>query len=136
MIAKIIRARAQRILFKLAGASAASWLVSEVFAHMSFLIPIERLRETSSLIAFNHPSPSYPFHVLLIPKRTYRSMLDVLPDDQIFFHDLFTEVQSLVRQFGLDANGYRLITNGGKYQDIPMLHFHLISDIAAHENTL
>ena len=38
-------------------------------AHMSFLIPVDRLRETETLIAFYHPRPSYPFHVLLIPKR-------------------------------------------------------------------
>ncbi|MBI3161281.1 MAG: hypothetical protein HYZ23_02165, partial [Chloroflexi bacterium] len=35
-----------------------------IIARMSFLIPIARLRETSNLIAFHHPSPGYKFHVL------------------------------------------------------------------------
>jgi hypothetical protein len=29
----------------------------------------------------------------------------------------------------LAEGGYRLIVNGGKYQDFPYLHFHLISDL-------
>jgi hypothetical protein len=30
---------------------------------------------------------------------------------------------------GLEAQGHRLIANGGSYQEVPMLHFHLISDV-------
>ncbi|MEZ4510613.1 MAG: hypothetical protein R3C62_01950 [Chloroflexota bacterium] len=36
---------------------------------MSFLIPVQRLRETATLLAFHHPKPSYPLHILLVPKR-------------------------------------------------------------------
>jgi diadenosine tetraphosphate (Ap4A) HIT family hydrolase len=35
-------------------------------------------------------------------------------------------VQSLVTEFQLSA--YRLVVNGGEYQDFPQLHFHLISE--------
>jgi diadenosine tetraphosphate (Ap4A) HIT family hydrolase len=35
-------------------------------------------------------------------------------------------VQNLVKD--LDLKAYRLIVNGGEYQDFPHLHFHLISD--------
>ena len=42
------------------------------------------------------------------------------------YKDLIQIVQSLVLEFHLE-NGCRLITNGGMYQDIPILHFHLIS---------
>jgi diadenosine tetraphosphate (Ap4A) HIT family hydrolase len=37
--------------------------------------------------------------------------------------------QSLVGDFALEACGYRLVTNGGRYQDVPQLHFHLISEL-------
>jgi diadenosine tetraphosphate (Ap4A) HIT family hydrolase len=36
-------------------------------------------------------------------------------------------VQSLVDEFQLTA--YRLIVNGGEYQDFPQLHFHLIAEV-------
>ncbi len=94
---------------------------------MSFLIPVARLRETSNLIAFQHPSPSYKFHVLIVPKREIDSLAQLDPADTTFLTDLYSTVQSLVEEFQLKA--YRLIVNGGAYQDFPHLHFHLISDM-------
>jgi diadenosine tetraphosphate (Ap4A) HIT family hydrolase len=94
---------------------------------MSFLIPVNRLRETSSLLAFHHPSPSYKFHVLIVPKRQTNSLKDLDPQDTAFLSDLYSTVQSLVNEFQLNA--YRLIVNGGEYQDFPHLHFHLISEM-------
>jgi len=95
---------------------------------MSFTLPVSRLNETDSLLAFYHPKPSYPFHVVLLPKRDVPSLSDLDPSDNTFLTDLFTTVQALVKDFGLEDGGYRLIVNGGAYQDFPHLHFHLISD--------
>ena len=94
---------------------------------MSFVIPVKRLRETSNLIAFQHPSPSYKVHILLVPKRQIQSLADLDPSDTAFLADLYSAVQSLVQELELKA--YRLIVNGGEYQDFPHLHFHLISDL-------
>jgi histidine triad (HIT) family protein len=97
-----------------------------IFAHMSFAIPFKRLRETRTLMAFYHPNPAYPFHILIIPKKAIQSMADLDSTDSTFLIDLFSTVQSLVKEFHLQA--YRLIVNGGGYQDFPQLHFHLVSD--------
>ena len=115
-------------LVQLARSRAAGWLVRGVFASMSFIIPVNRLRETSTLLAFYHPSPSYPFHVLLVPRRAYKSLLDVPAADFDFQRDLFETVQSIVREFDLERRGYRLIANGGSFQDVPILHFHLVAE--------
>jgi histidine triad (HIT) family protein len=96
--------------------------------HFSFAIPVKRLRETRTLLAFHHPQPSHKLHILILPKRPYASLMDVPIDDGIFLQDLIETVQSLVREYNLENRGYRLITNGGAYQDVPHLHFHLISD--------
>ena len=101
---------------------------------MNFAIPLKRLRETPTLLAFHHPSPSYPVHILLVPKRAYASLLELPPGDGDFLRDLFETVQSLVRELGLAERGYRLIANGGAYQDVPVLHFHLISEQARKES--
>ncbi len=102
-------------------------LIGWIFADMSFAIPIKRLRETETLMAFYHPKPSYPFHVLLVPKKAVASLKEFNPADTVFLGDLYATVQSLVSEFHLPA--YRLIVNGGDYQDFPQLHFHLISGI-------
>ena len=93
---------------------------------MSFIIPVKRLRETKTLLAFYHPQPAYPFHVLLVPRQAVASLMDLPPKLGDFMRDLLDTVQSLVREFHLEG-GYRLITNGGAYQDFPILHFHLVA---------
>ena len=102
-------------------------LIGWVFAHMSFAIPVKRMRETDTLVAFQHPKPSYPFHVLLVPKKAIVSLKDFDSTDTAFLTDLYSTVQNLVNEFHLSA--YRLIVNGGEYQDFPQLHFHLISEV-------
>ena len=76
-------------------------------------------------MAFHHPKPSYKFHVLLVPKKAVRSLMDFDAKDSAFLIDLYAAVQSLVNEYNLSA--YRLIVNGGEHQDFPQLHFHLIS---------
>ena len=100
-----------------------------VFEHMSFAIPVKRLRETETLMAFHHPKPSYAFHILIVPKKSVESLIQLDSTDSAFLTDLYSTVQSLVEEYQLSA--YRLIVNGGGYQDFPQLHFHLISDVGA-----
>jgi histidine triad (HIT) family protein len=102
-------------------------IIGWMFAQMSFAIPVKRLRETDTLMAFRHPKPAYPFHVLILPKKAVASLTDLDPADTAFLTDLYSSVQSLVEEFKLPA--YRLIVNGGEFQDFPQLHFHLIADV-------
>jgi histidine triad (HIT) family protein len=110
---------------RLARTRAGRKLVGWIFAYMSFAIPTKLLRETETLLAFHHPKPTYPFHLVLVPKESVPSLLELDPASA-FLPDLFAAVQSLVAEFQLPA--YRLIVNGGEFQDFPHLHFHLISD--------
>lgn len=110
-----------------------AFLFGFLFAHMSFAIPVKRLRETDTLLAFHHPRPSYPLHILLVPKCAIRSLGALRAQDNDFLADLYQSVQSLVAEFDLEASGYRLIVNGGKYQETPQLHFHLIAGIEKGE---
>ena len=65
---------------------------------------------------------------LLVPKRALVSLAELTPADVDFAADLFETVKSLVAEFGLEQAGYRLIVNGGAYQDVAQLHFHLIAE--------
>ena len=99
---------------------------------MAFLIPVDRLRETPTLIAFYHPAPSYAVHILIVPKRRQRDLTALTAADADFTVELFQTVASLVDDLHLSA--YRLICNGGEYQDVPHLHFHLVSDTFRDKN--
>ncbi len=114
-------------MFRVARSRLGRQLAGWFFEHLSFALPLRRLRETDTLIAFHHPRPAYPLHILVIPKTARGSVTDLTAADSAFMVDLFTTVASLVAEFDLERCGYRLITNGGVYQDVPQLHFHLIS---------
>jgi histidine triad (HIT) family protein len=103
-------------------------VIGWIFASMSWAIPVKRLRETDTLLAFYHPKPSYAIHILIVPKRSIGRMVELSAAHSDFLVDLFATVQSLVAELGLEYGGYRLICNGGAYQDVPHLHFHLVAD--------
>lgn len=94
---------------------------------MSKFFPFERLAETDSWIAFRHPEPIYQVHILLVPKKAISNLLEISEEDSDLIKELIPLVQKVVIDLQLEQTGYRLITNGGIYQDIPQLHFHLVS---------
>lgn len=115
-------------VFQVARLPLSRFVLSQLFSRWVWLLPMSRLYETESLLAFYHPRPSYAVHVLLVPKRPWVSLTDVPPHDP-FWVDLLTAVQHLVQDLHLTS--YRLINNNGPgAQDVPHLHFHLVSDVA------
>jgi len=125
-----LRSGLNAILLQVGRSAFAQRLIGWIFASMSFAIPVQRLRETQTLLAFHHPSPTYAVHILIVPKRALAGLTDLKPGDADFTIDLFATVQSLVKEFDLERHGFRLICNGGRFQDVPQLHFHLVSGAA------
>lgn len=120
----------RRALRWLARFRPAAWALRLGFCYMNFALPLQRLCETPTLLAFYHPRPSYPVHILIVPRQPYPSLLDIPAGGCDFQRELFETVQLLVRRLDLENAGYRLIVNGGAYQEFPILHFHLISEDA------
>jgi histidine triad (HIT) family protein len=123
-----------RLLLYLARLPLARLGLGWAFAHLHFALPLRRLRETETLIAFPHPRPSYPTHILLVPKKAIASPGSITRIDAPFLADVFLTAHELAAEFKLDSSGWprpgrgwRLVLNGGAYQDVPQLHFHLIA---------
>jgi histidine triad (HIT) family protein len=116
------------LLYRLARMRMVSSLIRLLLANFSFALPVKRLRETDTLMAFFHPTPSHKLHILIVPKMRYETVFDIPPGGDGFTDDLFETVKYLIKQFDLESGSYRLILNGGDYQEISHLHFHLISD--------
>ncbi|MDQ3927690.1 MAG: HIT domain-containing protein [Chloroflexota bacterium] len=101
--------------------------VGLVLARGSGVLPLNKLYESERVIAFRHPQPSYPVHVLIVPKQVRKDLMQLTAKDATVLADVALAAQEIVRELGLEAKGYRLIANGGAYQDVQQLHFHLIS---------
>ena len=98
------------------------------FAHVSRLLPVAKLYESERVLAFHHPQPAYPTHILLVPKRPIAGLAELTPHDFPVVNEIFRTAQALAAGLDLETRGYSLIVNGGAYQDVPLLHFHLISE--------
>ncbi len=116
-----------RFFFSFARTWLGALLLHWIFAFFSSLIPGEKLIKSDLLLAFHHPSPSYPVHILIVPRAQLKTLLDLPTADGKFEIELLNAVHQLVDRFELDRKGYRLIVNGGEYQEVKHLHFHLVS---------
>ena len=86
--------------------------------------------ENEHAIAFNDIAPQAPIHILIIPKGKYVKYDDFLnkaSKDEIYY--FFELISQLVKDYDLENEGYRLITNAGRNanQEVSHFHFHLLA---------
>jgi histidine triad (HIT) family protein len=126
---KASRSRISKVLFMIARSRFGDAIIGWSFAHLTALFPVDRLYETDAVLAFYHPRPAYPLHILIVPKRAIGSFLDLTEADTPVLTEVVAAAQHLVRELRLKEPGFRLMVNGGPYQDVGQIHFHLISGI-------
>lgn len=92
-------------------------------------IPSTKVYEDAQVLAFRDLEPQAPEHVLVIPKKHIVSVLDFSAEDSgLAGHILTKVVPEIARSLGIDARGFRLVTNTGADggQTVGHLHFHLL----------
>ena len=91
-------------------------------------IPARRVYEDEHALAFEDVAPKAPVHVLVIPKGAYVSFADFAArGSEAEIAGFVRAVGTVARQLGLEASGYRLLSNMGpdSGQEVPHLHVHL-----------
>ncbi|MFN3399529.1 MAG: histidine triad nucleotide-binding protein [Ferrovibrio sp.] len=91
-------------------------------------IPSKKVHETAHSLAFLDINPLAPVHVLVIPKGAYVDFDDFsarASDAEIA--DYVKAIGDTARKVGVDADGYRLLSNCGANanQEVPHLHVHI-----------
>ena len=88
---------------------------------------VETVKETAQVLAFRHTRPSYPVHIVVIPKRHIASLTALTAEDD----DLLLEMMGVIREIAArvvaEHGACRVITNLGEYQDSKHLHWHVVS---------
>ncbi len=92
-------------------------------------IPCKKVFEDDHVLAFHDIQPQAPVHILVLPKGPYKSMDDFTSNataEEIAA--LMRAAGQIARDNGLDASGYRLLSNCGLNggQEVPHLHLHLV----------
>jgi len=117
---------------KLARSRLAAVSLGWIFAHVSFLLPLKRVYTSQRLLAFHHPQPSYPLHIIIVPKKALRNLAAVQPSDASLLLEILKTTQHIAENMKLE--NWRLIVNAGAYQEVPHLHFHMIQKSGDQES--
>ena len=92
-------------------------------------IPATIVKRTDDAVAFRDIDPRAPTHVLVIPTKHVSAVRDARgAEGERLMGRLLAFAAEVARDEGLDAGGYRLVTNTGKDagQSVDHLHFHLL----------
>ncbi len=87
-------------------------------------VPKEFTYEDEWVMAFPDLHPQKPTHILVVPKKHIPEFMQL--DDQVLIDRIRQVLQTLVREFNLNHNGYKITVNGGGLQEIDHLHIHLM----------
>jgi histidine triad (HIT) family protein len=109
-------------------------IVTRFYPLLFRFLPLDRVCENANWTAFNHPQPEYPLHILILPKRGISSLVNAPSDEPQMYADLIQLVQVLINDFSLADQAYRLITNGGRHQTVPVWHWHLVCEESYKHN--
>jgi len=116
-----------KALFKLARRPMMGSIVGFGLSYLHRLVPIKRVKNTATILAFHHPRPFWNTHMLVIPKRPIRTLIDLIQEqNRHYLGDVLFAARDLVREHRLDREEFVLCVNGGPYQDVYQVHFHLL----------
>ena len=119
---------AGKLLFSIARSQAASFFIGFAFEHLTCLMPVSKIDDGERVVVFPHPVPLYETHLLAVPKLRLASFMAIdfhtTPHQQTII-DTFRAIQRVAMQQGLAE--YTVLVNGGAYQDVPQVHFHIVS---------
>jgi histidine triad (HIT) family protein len=92
-------------------------------------IPAAIVKRSEDAVAFRDIDPRAPTHVLVIPTHHVAAVRDARgDDDDALLGRVLRFAAGVATELGLDAGGYRIVTNTGKDagQSVDHLHFHLL----------
>ena len=88
-------------------------------------IPVNKVYEDDTVLAFHDIDPQAPVHFLVIPKTHIGSPAEINAENSAVVAHIFEVIAQIAQEMNLE-NGYRVVTNCGKDggQSVPHLHFH------------
>ena len=91
-------------------------------------IPSTKVHEDDLVLAIRDIAPQAPTHVLLMPRRHVSSLADLTDADAALLGRLFAVSAEVARAEGIEADGYRVVSNHGRAagQSVEHLHLHLL----------
>ena len=102
------------------------WFCEDVLTRRA---PIKRVFEDDLVLAFHHPRPIAPFHVVIIPKRHTPSLLGPEARDPALLVAMIGAVQEVASLLNVGIDGVKLTANAGAPGVTPHMHWHVTSPL-------
>ena len=92
-------------------------------------IPSNKVYEDDKVLAFNDINPSAPYHILVIPKKHYDSIIDIPENEMHIINDIHNTINKIAKDKGFDKTGFRIINNCGNDsgQEVKHIHYHVLA---------
>ena len=86
------------------------------------------LFENDKVVVFKDINPHAPVHLLIVPKKHFRSINDLIDDESEIVSEMIMVAKTMAKKTAVNKSGYRLFFNveRGGGQVIFHLHLHLI----------
>jgi histidine triad (HIT) family protein len=91
-------------------------------------VPATRVLETDRTLAFRDINPQATSHVLIIPKRHYRDLADLVAADPGLLAEVAVQAHEVALADGIAETGYRVVFNTGSDagQTVDHAHAHVL----------
>ena len=88
-------------------------------------VPARRVYEDDDCVAFHDLTPQAPVHVLVVPKRHVATLLEAVDEVPAWLGRLQQAAVEVAKRSGLEAGGFRVVTNCGADGGQSVWHLHL-----------
>ena len=88
-------------------------------------VPTKYLYESKNLIVIPDINPVAEVHILIIPKEHIPTFVDIKKEHKDLILEMVEVAQKFIKEKGVEKK-YKIIFNGGSFQFVPHLHWHLL----------
>ena len=89
-------------------------------------IPCEPIYEDDKVLFIHDLYPEAKIHILAIPKLPVVDFSDfMIKSDKEDAQHFFCKIQDLIKEFGIDQSGFKIIINNGHHGGQEIAHFHV-----------
>ena len=91
-------------------------------------IPSTIVYEDEEILAFKDIHPIAPVHILVIPKKHVKSIMELQQVDEKTIGKIYSVIKQIAIEQNIAEEGFRVIVNCGENggQEVGHIHFHLI----------
>ncbi|MFI7174786.1 HIT family protein [Streptomyces spororaveus] len=104
------------------GAAVSDFYCNQV---LSGRVEVERVVETARVLAYHHTRPSYPVHIVVIPKEHVPSLTNLGSTGSALLAEVLAVVQEVAAMVEKEHGACSVNTNLGLYQESKHMHWHL-----------